>query len=85
MSTGPLDILLTHCGAFEREHEMHRKFARLWIKGEWFRCGPELLEWIIYVRRKPANARTALEGTVPPVEIRKLLAESRREQAKPAA
>jgi hypothetical protein len=62
---GDLRILLTHCGAFARETEMHRKFASLCVTGEWFAPGPDLLAWIIERRRKLENVRTRIDGTVP--------------------
>jgi predicted TIM-barrel fold metal-dependent hydrolase len=62
---GDLRILLTHCGAFARELEMHRKFADLRVTGEWFAPGTDLLAWIIGRRRKLENVRTRIDGTVP--------------------
>ena len=61
---GPLEILLTHCGDGERERQMHARFARLRLEGEWFRAELELLMWIANVRRKQINVRTRMEGTV---------------------
>ncbi len=74
---GELQVLLTHCGAYEREHELHQRFADLRLEGEWFAPGAELLSWIISVRRKRVNVVTVAPGTVPLRMIRKLLVASK--------
>jgi hypothetical protein len=79
-----LEVLLTHCGAHEREHEIHQRFANLRIEGEWFRPGAELLTWIINIRRKRINAETAAPGIVPLSVIRKLLATAKAAGSIPA-
>jgi hypothetical protein len=59
-----IEILVTHIGAADREHEMHRQFADLRVTGEWFRPEPALLDFIAETRRRPENAEV-VEGTVP--------------------
>jgi hypothetical protein len=78
---GELRLLLTHLGDRERETQMHGKFKRLWVEGEWFRPEEPLLSWIVTVRRKHANTRTVLPGTVPLPAVLALLGEA----ADPAA
>lgn len=83
---GELELLLTHCGDYPREREMHRKFDALLIGNEWFRPGPELMEWIVHVRRKPVNNRTRLPETVRLGVTLALLDEARkRERGQDAA
>jgi hypothetical protein len=79
---GPLELLLTHCGAREREALMHAKFRDLLLeKREWFRGEAELLEWIASVRRKRANTMTRQPGTVALGRVLTLLREAREEAA----
>jgi hypothetical protein len=62
---GSVQILLTHRGGLDREHEMHRKFAKLRVGNrELFRPGKPLMTWIISVRRRQ-HADTLLPGTLP--------------------
>lgn len=41
-----LELLGTITGGKEREQEIHRRFAHLRMRGEWFRPAPELLAFI---------------------------------------
>jgi hypothetical protein len=75
---GDLHLLLTHCGDYGREREMHHRFADLCIRGEWFRPEPPLLEWIIHVRRKHVNMQTRSAETVPLRYVLGLLREARQ-------
>jgi hypothetical protein len=79
---GPMELLLTHCGAYRREAQVHSRFRALRAeKREWFRPGAELLEWIASTRRKRDNARTVLPGTVPLGRVLGLLREAREQEA----
>jgi hypothetical protein len=73
---GPLRVLLTHAGSYERENLQHARFAHLWAEGEWFRPGRQLCEWILETRAHGENIATALRGTEPVEYIRELLAVS---------
>jgi hypothetical protein len=45
LPTGP-KVLLMQPGTFKTEKILHRHFSALRVQGEWFRKGPELLEYI---------------------------------------
>lgn len=78
---GELEILLTHCGDYPREREMHRQFADLALGGEWFQAEELLLSWIVRARCKRANMRTKIPGTVPLRYVRELLREVQGQRA----
>ncbi len=46
MSGVALHLLATLDGGMAKEAEMHRRFAHLRAHGEWFRPGPELLQFL---------------------------------------
>jgi hypothetical protein len=52
MSPFPLYVLLLARGGFDQESEFHDRFARQWIKGEWFRHDGKLAEFIATERVK---------------------------------
>jgi T5orf172 domain len=70
---GELELLLTHAGAHDKEHELHRRFAKLRVEGEWFRNTKRLALWIQKCRLDPVIASTQAPGTVDMVAIRLLL------------
>lgn len=78
---GELQLLLTHCGDFAREQEMHERFVETRVSGEWFLPSEPLLRWIAGGRRKHVNARTRIDGTVPMKVILALLAELHEDAA----
>lgn len=43
---GDLEILTTIRGTMHEEHELHKKFKHLRLKGEWFAAKPDLLAFI---------------------------------------
>ena len=45
-SAYPLSLLATISGGLEREHSLHRQFAHLRVRGEWFHPAPELMTLI---------------------------------------
>jgi hypothetical protein len=61
---GPLQVLLTHSGGYERERELHEKFADLAAGGEWFIARKRLTDWIKRCRLDPAIAAGQLPRTV---------------------
>jgi hypothetical protein len=69
---GELRLLLTHLGDRERETRMHKQFEALWVEGEWFRPEAELLAWILEVRRRLSNRKSALSQTVPLADVEAL-------------
>lgn len=40
---GPLELLGSHVGGVALEMQMHQKFRRLRVEGEWFEAHPDLL------------------------------------------
>src|SRR5262245_53777709 len=44
------------------EGELHRRFARHWVRGEWFRLDPDVLEYIDRSTDKYAPAPTRSSG-----------------------
>ena len=61
---GPLQLLLTHSGSYERENELHEKFADLAVGGEWFTARKRLTDWVKKCRLDPAIAASQLPRTV---------------------
>jgi hypothetical protein len=61
---GEVRPLLTHSGDHKREHEMHARFARLRVEGEWFRPAPPLMDWIVTTRRSYTHGGSQLRGVV---------------------
>lgn len=49
-----LKLLATEPGGAERERELHKQFAHLRIKGEWFYLKPEILDYIRSIKAKRA-------------------------------
>ena len=41
-----LKIILVVTGGYDKEQELHERFAHLRHRGEWFKKGPELLQFI---------------------------------------
>lgn len=74
---GDLQILLTHSGGYERERELHGKFAELGVGGEWFLARKRLTNWIKKCRLNPEYA-TQVRGTVDMGVIRALATEGIR-------
>lgn len=42
----PLHVLITYEGSRKDERELHKRFEKHWIAGEWFRSGPEILDFV---------------------------------------
>lgn len=70
---GPLQLLATHGGCFEREGAQHDQFEALHVGNEWFKPGPDLVGAIVEIRRRPENMSTAVPGTVPVDFVESLL------------
>lgn len=75
---GPLQLLLTHSGGYERERELHEKFAELAAGGEWFVARKRLTDWIRKCRLDPAIAAGQLPRTVSMDVIREVCREGTR-------
>lgn len=56
MSLPVTAVLATEPGGYERERELHKRFAEYREHGEWFRPGPRLLAYIAGVQRRAALA-----------------------------
>lgn len=53
----PLQLLFSMQGDLDKERELHQKFARLRMEGEWFARGHELLEYIEQVKAVSTPSR----------------------------
>lgn len=47
----PLKILHHQRGTMKQERELHRRFAAIRVRGEWFRKTPELLDYIEEIKK----------------------------------
>ena len=80
---GPLRLLATHGGTHIEEHATHRRFDALLAEGtEWFLPALPLLEHIRETRRwHEMLPDPALPPLVPLPELRKMIRETKRQQA----
>jgi hypothetical protein len=70
---GHLSVLAAQRGSLALETEMHDRFASLHVGAEWFRGGPELLEWIRSLRESREHRAATPAQAVSLPELRILL------------
>lgn len=78
-----LEILCTIAGSRDTERDMHKRFAKFHVRGEWFRMSSEITAFVTWAKRripdkrrrapKPADLAVAKIKQPPLPEVTKLL------------